>query len=221
MPANHSSPTIHYWAGKHPGRFGWLVGPTARTKTKLRPWMPYALDNDAFSAWTKKAPWDYDNWRSLLEWARDSGQAPLWVLVPDVVADADKTIESWWRYSKEARSFGWHLAFAVQDGMTPCDVPQDADVVFVGGTTDWKWKTAKTWAKKFQRVHIGRVNELHRLWECEALGIESVDGTGWFRDGQNGRRIIALEKWLSVPSRPVQTPLTFTPQAGKSPLAPP
>lgn len=204
MPANHSSSTIHYLAGKYPGRFGWLVGPTARFKTRLRSWMPYALDNDAYSAWTQKTKWDVEAWRSLLKWAKASGQAPLWVLVPDVVANREGTLDNWDLYASEAASFGWPLAFAVQDGMTPGDVPSNADVIFVGGTTEWKYAYLDLFTTRFKRVHVGRVNELRRLWTCQDLGVESVDGTGWFRDGQDGRRIDALHSWLAD-ERPIET----------------
>ena len=30
-------------------------------------------------------------------------------------------------------------------------------------------------------VHVGRVNSMKRLRVCEDLGVDSVDGTGWFR----------------------------------------
>ncbi len=119
MPATHSSPPIHFLAGRFPGRIGWLVGPSARTKTKLRPWMPYALDNDAFGAWVNGAAWDVVAWRDLLAWAKASRHVPLWVLVPDVVGDKSGTLDKWGQYAPEAKNFGWPLAFAVQDGMTP------------------------------------------------------------------------------------------------------
>jgi hypothetical protein len=196
MPANHSSPTVHYLAGKYPNRLAWLVGPSAMLKTKLRPWMPYALDNDAFSAWSQKKPWDVEAWRALLQWAQLSRHKPLWVLVPDVVADREATLQNWVRYAPEAAAYKWPLAFAVQDGMTPADVPADAAIVFVGGTTRWKWQTLPMWAESCARVHVGRVNELRRLWTCEEYGVESVDGTGWFRDTQDGRRIRYLKLWL-------------------------
>jgi hypothetical protein len=196
MPANHSSPTVHYLAGKYPNRLAWLVGPSAMSKTKLRPWMPYALDNDAFSAWSQKKPWDVEAWRALLQWAQLSRHKPLWVLVPDVVADREATLQNWVRYAPEAAAYKWPLAFAVQDGMTPADVPADAAIVFVGGTTRWKWQTLPMWAESCARVHVGRVNELRRLWTCEEYGVESVDGTGWFRDTQDGRRIRHLKHWL-------------------------
>lgn len=201
MPANHSSPIIHYWAGAYPGKIGWLVGPSAASKTKLRRWMPYALDNDAFSAWTKKITWDEQAWRDLLEWAKASGSAPRWVLVPDVVADREATIAKWHHYEQEVRKFGWPLAFAVQDGMTAKDVPSTADVIFVGGSTEWKWSTVHEWAK-FPRVHVGRVNSIPKVRLCEGLKIESVDGTGWPRDDSRRDKMAALDMWMRGEQQP-------------------
>ena len=102
-------------------------------------------------------------------------------------------MESWDRYSRVASDYGWPLAFAVQDGMVPADVPSAANVVFVGGTTEWKWNTVATWAAAFPRVHVGRVNG-HAIWECDRLGVESIDGTGWFRD--DGRKGRILKDWI-------------------------
>lgn len=196
MPSNHSSALVHFLAGRHPGRIGWLVGPSALPKTKLREWMPFACDNDAFSAWTKKESWDFEAWVSMLEKLRYSRFEPKWILVPDVVADREATLEAWKKYSPKAAEFGWPLAFALQDGMSPEDVPSDAALVFVGGTTDWKWKSLPIWCDHFPRVHVGRVNEIRRLRTCERLGVESCDGTGWFRDGDGGRKERALRSWF-------------------------
>jgi len=196
MPSNHSSPTIHWMAGKHPGKLGWLVGPSARKKTKLRDWMPYALDNDAFSAFTHGTEWDEHAWLELISWARMSIQKPMWAVVPDVVGDALKTIEKWFRFSPVVDAAKIKTAFAVQDGMDADDVPSNADVVFVGGTTAWKWRTAEMWCSTFPRVHIGRVNTLEKLWFCERIGAESVDGTGWFRDPSDETKIPKLIRWM-------------------------
>lgn len=196
MPANHSSATLHYLAGRFPGRLGWLIGPTARFKTKLRDWIPYALDNDAFSAWSQGKEWSEQDWFELLKWARMSGRKPRWVLVPDVVADKQGTLGRWLKYKEHALQFGWPMAFAVQDGMTPDDVPEDADVVFVGGTTEWKWRHLGTWTRNFKRVHVGRVNSINKLWVCEDYGVESVDGTGWFRDSDASYKMDRIQQWL-------------------------
>lgn len=197
MPSSHSSSLFHYLAGKHPGKLGWLMSPKWRLKTTLRPWIPYALDNDAFSAWTNKTEWSFEEWKALLDWSKSSGLKPLWALVPDVVADRHATLERWHQYAPLVKSYGWPLAFAVQDGMSVHDVPENADVVFVGGTTEFKWSTVQMWAWYFPRVHVGRVNSIDRLWQCEDLGVESVDGTGWFRDPSDKTKLPAMIKWLN------------------------
>ena len=86
MPSNNASAIVHYWAGRHPGKIGWLVGPTGMLKTKLREWMPFALDNDAFSAWSKGTSWNESLWMSMLDTLKhDTEFVPRWVLVPDTV----------------------------------------------------------------------------------------------------------------------------------------
>ncbi len=192
-----SNPIWHYWAGGghgvQPGRVGVLVGPSYYRKLKMRDWMPYALDNDAFSAFSKGTPWPEELWREMLRWARCVGHSPRWVLVPDVVADKKATLEKWDRYAPEAEAYGWPLAFAVQDGMTPVDVPGEAEVIFVGGSDDFKYRTLPDWCANFERVHVGRVNEVYRLQTCQRFNVESADGSGWFRDT---RRLDELTRWM-------------------------
>jgi hypothetical protein len=196
MPANQSGPRVHYMAGRYPGRMGWLVGPSARKKTKLRKWIPYALDNDAFSAWTNNTPWSVEEWRALLDWSQASGFQAMWALCPDVVTNREETIARWHQFSPELFARKIPAAFAVQDGMTASDVPPNADVVFVGGSTEFKWSTLEMWASNFPRVHVGRVNSAHRLFECFNLGVESVDGTGWMRDESRTDKMDALEDFI-------------------------
>lgn len=205
MPANNSSAIMHYWMGAHPGKIGWLLGPSGWGKCRLQPWIDYALDNDAFAAWSSGTIWEEAPWLDMLERARRyKPTKPRWVLVPDSVGNKVETQKLWQKYAPIAAQYGWPLAFAVQDGMTPEDVPSDAEVVFVGGTTNWKWKNLTMWTDRFRRVHVGRVNELRRLLTCERLGVESVDGTGWFRDSQTGRRVMVLNAWLNktLPEQP-------------------
>lgn len=197
MPSNNSSAIVHYWAGRYEGRIGWLVGPSAMKKTKLRPWMPFALDNDAFASWTTGRPWDESAWLAMLSNVRAQGLTPKWVLVPDVVADREATLAKWEQYAPVAARYGWPLAIAVQDGMTPADIPAKAEVIFIGGTTEWKWRSLPMWARTGARVHVGRVNEVERLHICERWRVESVDGTGWMQGTENGRQAQALGRWLA------------------------
>ena len=194
LMCGQSNPAWHYWAGVHPGRVGVLVGPSYWRKLKMRKWMPYALDNDAFIAWSQKKEWSAPAWREMLQWAQMTGLDPLWCLVPDVVANREATLANWPRYAPEAAEYGWPLAFAVQDGMTPRDVPSDAAVVFVGGSDAFKFRSLPMWCDHFPRVHVGRVNEVPALQICQRLGVESADGSGWFKDT---RRMAALEAWMA------------------------
>lgn len=179
MLANTTGVRTGYLAGRFPGKVGHLFSPGAERGPYE--FMPYALDNGAFS---QGANWSEEGWLALLAWARLSGQRPLWALVPDTVGDRDDTLRKWDKYYPALKPYGWPLGFAVQDGMTPGDVPSEASIVFVGGNTDWKWNTLTTWCDAFPRVHVGRVNSYHRLWLCHDAGAESIDGTGWLRGDQ-------------------------------------
>lgn len=195
MPASATGIRVGYLAGRYPGRIGNLYGP--RDRKGPFEFLPYALDNRAFGAHLSGEEWSPQEWVAMLEWAKLSGQRPLWALVPDVVADRERTLRNWDTYAPKLEPYGWPMAFAVQDGMTPADIPAAAAVVFVGGSTEWKWKTVRMWCEAFPRVHVGRVNSYRRLWECHDAGAESCDGTGWFRgDQQSRRKLPALAQYL-------------------------
>ena len=181
--ANNSAPEFHYLAGKY-GQVGWLLGPESINHTKYigRHWIPLAFDNDAYSV-KEGEQWDEAKWLSMLDKIEAEQLQPEWVLVPDVLGDKRRTLENFFVYRTHIVKPGreWPVAFAVQDGMIPQDVPCTADIIFVGGTTTWKWRTLPMWTECFSRVHVGRVNSPERLQTCQRLGVESVDGTHWFR----------------------------------------
>jgi hypothetical protein len=195
MVSNHTGIKTGYLAGLFPGKIGHLFSP--RGKRGPYRFMPYGLDNDAFNL---RDNWDEAAWLDLLEWASNSGQDPRWALVPDVVGDREETLARWGKYAGRTRHFGWPLAFAVQDGMTKDDVPSDAEVVFVGGSTEWKWATMEEWCYEFPRVHVGRVNSYSALWKCHLAGAESCDGTGWMRGCR--KQYNGLLQYLSESSKP-------------------
>lgn len=183
MPSNNSGLRVGYLAGKYPDRIGWLISPGGwRTPPS---WMPTALDNGAFGAWTRGDEFDVNGWLDHIELAHQQC-APQWLVVPDVVTDKGRTLESWRLWSNQLRKLypRTPLALAVQDGMTPDDVPDDADIIFVGGSTEWKWRNLTQWTHNFPRVHVARVNTERLLWMAHDSGAESCDGTGWFRGDQ-------------------------------------
>lgn len=211
MPGDNTGIRVGLLAGRYPGKVGHLYSPRPhRNPTGPFEELPFALDNGAFAGGES---WDEARWLALLDWAKLSGHRPLWALVPDVVGDRLRTLRRWNLYAPKLAEYGWPLAFAVQDGMTPDDVPAPACVVFVGGSTEWKWQTVRTWCKEFRRVHVGRVNSYRRLWQCHDAGAESCDGTGWFRgdhgSGRPWRGLLAyFDESTGRRSRPEQMELT-------------
>jgi hypothetical protein len=188
----------HMAAGRWPGLVGLLLGPSYFRKTPLDPWMEFALDNDAFSAWANSAPWSEPSWREMIQWARMTSRTPLWAVVPDVVTNRTATLANWARFAPVVKSLGWPAAMAVQDGMTPDDLDQEIypDVVFVGGSDGWKFPNLQTWVDSHPRVHCARVNSPEMFYRCQELGCESVDGTGWFRDPSRQDKLPAIMRFL-------------------------
>lgn len=191
MPSNNGKFLVHYWQGKWGGlghlySVGGQRGPFEH--------LPYALDNGRFPAWSSGTEWDEDAYMRLLYWARDASIQPMWSLVPDVVTEPEATIDEWHKWLPKVKRFGFPLAFAMQDGHDVSDVPAEADVVFIGGSTDWKWEMVPTVCQFFPRVHVGRVNTYRHLMICHNAGAESCDGTGWFRGGRE--RSAGLERYL-------------------------
>jgi len=180
--------------GMFEGRIAHLHGPTHAKN--LRPGVPWALDNGVFSAWSSGKPWDEFPFYEFLSRVRRTYHTPnaLWVAVPDWVADRERTIQLWKEHAPRIAAQDFRLAFVVQDGMTEADVPTEAEIVFVGGSTTWKWRNLKRWTENFARVHVGRVNSYRLLWMAHNAGAESCDGTGWFRGSH--ARFADLVKYL-------------------------
>lgn len=197
MPSNNSSMHLGWLAGKYEGLdlLGWLLSP-AGWRTPHR-WMKYACDNDRFGAAVEGKPWDevaYERMLVNVATMIRMGRPPLWLLVPDVPFNREGTLFEWERWAPRLKTYGVPLAFAVQDGMTQRDVPADAKVIFVGGSTEWKWGTVLQWCKDNARVHVGRVNSYRLLWSAKDAGAESCDGTGWFRG--RAEQLAELELFL-------------------------
>jgi hypothetical protein len=151
---------------------------TPRMGQKPPAGMPWAADNGRFSA-----PQDYTDAGYLAWLARMPLESCLFATAPDVVGDAAATIELSGPMLPRIRQLGYPVAFVAQDGLETLAPPWDAfDVLFVGGTTDWKLspeaaaivREAKARGKW---VHMGRVNSKRRMVYAESIGCDSADGT--------------------------------------------
>ena len=188
MPGHDKGMLFGYLAGKYEGQLGRLMN-THGWKTPVD-YLPYAVDCGTFGCFKNGTEWDESVYYKRLGQLLSCPRHPMFVVVPDAPTNAEKTLKMWDTHAERVRNFGWKTAIAVQDGMLPNDVPQEADVVFVGGTTTWKWRTASAWISAFENVHIGRVCSYEKLHRCREMGAKSVDGTGWFRNPKDTRLLI-------------------------------
>ena len=157
----------------------------------------YALDNGAFSCFKNNQLFCNHTFLNFLDkWVVKNKTKPQWIVVPDVVGDKEKTITSFFHWENKLKVYGFPLAFAVQDGMTKKDIPNNISIIFIGGSTEWKVKTIPYWTAHFPRVHVARVNGWTRLLNSYLAGAESVDGTGFFRFGWDGQPCINLRLFL-------------------------
>ena len=205
MPADNSGSVARLLAAKYPGHIGHLYSPGSR-KGPFEIF-PYALDNGRYCLLQGK-PWSEAKFIELLEWAAQKTQRPLWVVVPDVPEKRDETLREWDRWHGRVSRYGFLLAMAVQDGMTPADVPPGV-VAFIGGSLAWKPIAMEMFSTEVSRVHVGRVCRPKWLWKCREHGIESVDGTGWFRGDQ--RQLRALKYFVESDSRGTPHPQSAFP----------
>jgi len=118
-------------------------------------------------------------------WLEQHTQRDLCVfaVAPDVVGDAVATMARSLPWLPKIRALGYPAAFVAQDGLEDMEVPWDEfDVLFIGGTTEWKMGTAARGlvdqAKaRGKWVHMGRVNSEKRMRYADAIGCDSSDGT--------------------------------------------
>ena len=163
MPNNNSN--AHLLSEVFPGQWGQLMSPTGKRDPRSLPW---AMDNDMFQAWAKLGyqigleiesfleHWSGEAFNEFLDWAIQ-WHWPRFVVVPDVPGNAAATIRRFAQWVNAIVRRGFQPAIAVQDGMSPSDVP-DGVVCFVGGSTEWKWANMERFAGECERVHVARVN---------------------------------------------------------------
>ncbi len=140
----------------------------------------WAADNDAFTNWNQEK-----FWAMLNKIANVSDLSRfLWVACPDVVGDAQSTINRWHEWFPQIDYLGLPVAFVGQDGLEsiPDQIPwDDMKAFFVGGSTDWKLSVA---AERFVSearerglmTHVGRVNTRKRIRHAIEIGADTIDG---------------------------------------------
>lgn len=189
MPSNN---TCAYKYRKQGYDMGFLISPAGFRKPVVqKTLLPFAMDNGMYFPPTSEPKGDKELslfYEVLCKYLRYDFN-PMFVVVPDRPYDAAKTRSMAREHASTIRSVGYSgpLALAVQDGMTPDDA-DEYDVIFVGGSTDWKWGTISSWGEYSKAtnkwLHVARVNTKRRIQDAAMAGADSCDGTGIFRGDQ-------------------------------------
>lgn len=178
----------------HEKSVGLLVQPGNRYDLQVHRYPTWAGDNGAF---TKVAGgFSAEKFRAMLRRpALLAARARcLFVAAPDklvvlpdgvVIGDARGTLEQFKAWALEIRELGYPVALVAQNGLETMldEVPWDlVDVLFIGGSTEWKIgghaQTCIAEARRRgKRTHMGRVNSYRRMKIAQDMGCDTADGT--------------------------------------------
>jgi hypothetical protein len=163
---------------------GLMIQPGNNYHGRVQHYPVWAADNGAFSS---RRSFDAAKFRAMLaqgnlDFWRDTC---LFVAAPDVVGDARATLRRFPEWAREIRDLGFPVALVAQDNLECVleDVPWDlVDVLFVGGSTEWKINIGAEICVDYaralgKRTHMGRVNSCKRLTLANSWGVDSADGT--------------------------------------------
>jgi len=159
------------------GQLGFIDTPAQRN---IRPaGLIWCADNGCFG---EGYPGDAKWFEWLEKHAHEAGNC-LFATAPDIVGDAAGTLARSAPFLPRIRALGYPAALVAQDGLEALQVPWDTfDVLFIGGSTEWKLGaaaralTAEAKARG-KWVHMGRVNSGKRYRYAHSIGCDSVDGT--------------------------------------------
>lgn len=179
----------------HRGDVGLLNTPNS--SYSLHDWRIWAVDSGCYGK-------NYVGNEKYLTWLDERSpfaESCLFACAPDVVGDAQATLDRSAPMLPLIRAMGYKAALVAQDGLEHLDVPWDTfDVLFIGGTTEWKLSPAvialvAEAKRRGKQVHVGRVNSHKRLDWSRAIGADTADGTFLARaGGPDGIRRVLV--WL-------------------------
>jgi hypothetical protein len=160
-----------------PPWFGLMNSAGRSSKKPLRDGRLWALDNGVYTG-----VFTPERYIKALESLQPWRDTCLFAVAPDVIADAAATRELFEEWRSPITGYGYKVAYVAQDGQEALELPAQYDVLFIGGSTDWKLgpgaddcirqaKAAGKW------VHMGRVNSQRRIVHAQLRGVDSCDGT--------------------------------------------
>lgn len=161
------------------GVLGFIDTPGQGYRHVREPGVRWCADNGCFN----DARFDQERWWQFLVDNAHAVADCVFATAPDVMGDHEATMERCKPWLPKIRELGYPVAFVAQDGATPDNIPwDDFDVLFIGGTDDFKLGPAaraliKAAKKRDVWVHCGRINSRRRYMLFASLGVDSCDGT--------------------------------------------
>ena len=172
--------------------------------------LDWMLDNGAYSCWVNGLEFDSDKFLESLDKIEVLKLYPDFIVVPDIVAAGYDSLDFSLSWINQIPG-GYNCYLAVQDGMELDIISEHIELfdgLFVGGTLDWKLKTAQDWVQlahnNNQKCHIGRVGTFKRLVWAKHIGADSIDSSTFAqaRPGTGFRRIKAALSQTCFNNRP-------------------
>ena len=152
--------------------------------------VPCALDNGAFVCYSKGYGFQSDVFLETLRKCYKLGISLDFIVCPDIICGGLDSLSFSIKWAN-GKLFGYpRLALVLQDGMGIKDIRHyhltKFTHLFVGGSVEWKWKTAKDWIQfahdNNKECHIGQCGKLEYLEQALRLGADSVDSTSITRN---------------------------------------
>ena len=187
---DNSAEQIWHYREKYNIDFDQLRTPLTQYRRDQCNLIHYGLDNGAFSNFKEHT------WELMALDAQDDLLCD-WVVLPDVVCDAEKTTENFWKYLDLGCDY--KPAYVLQNGITQ-DMMKDLwpkiECVFVGGNDFFKdgaiaRKICQVAKEKGKHVHVGRVNSPVRFSSWFDLA-DSVDGSGLSRFTESLEKLVRI-----------------------------
>lgn len=143
----------------------------------------WACDNDVFSEYNP------NRIRRFLEVYAEYAPTCQFFNVPDVLRDAQATLDRFGEWVDSVKAFGWKVAFTLQNGMERFDVPwSHIDALWLGATDEWRYDRQREYVlttlyearKRGKWTHVGRVSTVRKIRYWQASGVvRSFDSTGY------------------------------------------
>jgi hypothetical protein len=181
----------------HDYGIGLLIQPGNSYHLQTAAYPMWAADNGAYKKGARHESFDFAAWAAWVDSILPTVDqvSCLFFTCPDaidvspdgrdVIGYADETLRRAREWLPWLRARGLRTALVAQDGMEDLDaeIPWElVDVVFLGGSTEWKTgagaaKMAAIARARGKRVHMGRVNSGKRFTLAGQIGCDTADGT--------------------------------------------